>query len=111
MPDLIHQLRVAAAILEARELVSRLGESHPDALAAITRAVDLADPGFLANAAHECGISLPSPTHVNDDGEPLFSTKDIAAAVGVPHSDVLSRADDLREALPSPSVATIHRIQ
>lgn len=107
----IHQAETRIAFAEARELMSTLGEDHPRTLAAVIAAVELASPGEVERQMNACGLFLPQPTHMTDDGKSLYSTESIAEMLGEPHDRVLAGLNDMAEALDIDAAPAGHRIQ
>jgi hypothetical protein len=81
-------LRKARA--DALRLVDELGEDDPEAMLAIIRFVNLTDPGACERMAAECGIKLPTPSSCNAIGEPLYSSQDLAVALGLPYAEMVA---------------------
>ena len=103
--------KITAAFDEARRLRAQFGDSDPRTMAAIIKAVDLADPSFMDKALEACGIKMPKATHCTSDGAALYSTDEIAHAIGQSPQDVARVAGQVLEATgQQPSVDT-HRIQ
>lgn len=106
-----HAVQVCKALKEARDLVDSLGYDHPKAMMAVIRAVDLADPAFMNAALAAEGINL-APTHVDENGEALFSTLAIAEAFDVPHDDVIDRIEEAERAGVEMQIpSSVNRIQ
>lgn len=90
-----HQRAVRVAFKEARALVDLHGEDDPRAFAAIVRAVNLNEPGFVDAKLKECGIHLPAPDRCTDDGVPLYSLDAIAKALDADPEELLVKAREL----------------
>lgn len=94
--ELQHATREAFA--EARRLVDRYGEDDPRTFAAIIKAVELQDPGCCKRMAAECGIHLPTPTHCDAEGAPLYSLEKVAQALDADPDDLHEQVTRLEEA-------------
>lgn len=105
--------RTEAARRKARRLVEELGVEHPLAFMAVLDAVELSDPGATERALKESGITLPAPTHVDEAGNPFYTSEAIADALDVPHHQVQEDIELLYEQLPelAPADGELHRIQ
>ena len=90
-----HQKAVREAFAEARRLIDLHGEDDPRAFAAIVRAVNLQNPGFMDAKLKECGIHLPKPDRCTDDGVPMYSLEAIAAALDADPDDLEEHAREL----------------
>jgi hypothetical protein len=86
---------IRQAFAEARRLIDRHGEDDPRAFAAIVKAVNLQDPGFMDAKLTECGIHLPKPDRCTDDGMPLYSLEALAAALDADLGDLEEHAREL----------------
>ena len=104
-------LRAESAIVEARKLVDLYGEEDPRAFLAIVKAVNLADPGFMDKTLEECGLGLPKPDFVDDEGNPVWTTMAIADAAGVPHEQLMANLVPLIDGGLLSPIESTHRIQ
>ena len=89
------QRAIREAFAEARRLIDLHGEGDHRAFAAIVKAVNLKDPGFLAAGLKECGITMPAPTHCTAEGTPLYSLGAVADALGADVGDLEAIAEDM----------------
>lgn len=90
-----HQRAVREAFREARRLIDLHGDEDPRAFAAIVRAVNLQDPGFIDAKLKESGIHLPKPDRCADDGTPLYSLDAVADALGAEPEELLVQAREM----------------
>ncbi len=91
------QRQQLAAFAEARRLMDLHGDEDPRAMLAVIHAVNLADPGYIDNALVECGIHLPTATHHDKDGAPLFSLDAIAEALDADPDDLMGLVDQMED--------------
>ena len=89
------QRAIRKAFSEARRLIDLHGEEDHRAFAAIVKAVNLQDPGFLAAGLKQCGITMPAPTHCAEDGTRLYSLDSIADALGADVGELQAIAEDM----------------
>ena len=90
-----HQRATREAFKAARALMDLHGDEDPRAFAAIVKAVNLQDPGFMDAKLKECGIHLPTPDRCTDDGMPLYSLDAVAAALNADPDDLLDCAREM----------------
>ena len=89
------QRAIREAFAEARRLIDLYGEEDHRAFAAIIKAVNLKDPGFLAAGLKDCGITMPAPTHCAEDGTQLYSLEAVADALGADVGDLEAIAEEM----------------
>lgn len=109
-----HQKAVRAAFKEARTLIDRHGEDDPRAFAAIVKAVNLQDPGFIDEKLKESGIHLPKPDRCTDDGVLLYSLGAIAKALDANPEELLNIAKEMEAhglGVLHTDTATTHTLQ
>ena len=92
------QRAIREAFAEARRLIDLHGEGDHRAFAAIVKAVNLQDPGFMAVKLKECGITMPTPTHCTAEGEPLYSLEAVADSLGADVGDLEAIAEEMEAA-------------
>jgi hypothetical protein len=92
------QRAVRDAFAEARRLLDLHGDDDPRALDAVFKAVELQDPGCCRRKLAECGITLPTPTHCNAEGEGLLTLEQVADALGVDPDDLVPALEEMEAA-------------
>lgn len=90
-----HQKAVREAFKAARALIDQHGDDDPRAFAAIVKAVNLQDPGFMDAKLRECGIHLPVPDRCTAAGTPLYSLDAVAAAMDADPEELLNIAKEM----------------
>ena len=107
-----------AAMEVARRLAITLGEIHPDTMAAMMMAVELAPPDAqeVFYSSMRSSGAMPEASGYTDDGKPVFSLESVAAKFGVSDQEVqqvmnqiLEARDELGLSAVMVSPARIHR--
>lgn len=107
-----------AAMEVARRLAITLGEIHPDTMAAMMMAVELAPPDAqeVFYSSMRSSGAMPEASGYADDGKPVFSLESVAAKFGVSDQEVqqvmnqiLEARDELGLSAVMVSPARIHR--
>lgn len=86
--EVMHQIGEAVD-LYGREVV----RSAPEHRELFARAFETAPPRYRAEAEKILAPCIPKATHVNDDGEPVYSLEQLASHLNVPVDEVREIAD------------------
>ena len=103
--------RLEELFVIAKEMEALYGMDDPRTMLAVINAVEANDPGYMDRTMEEFGLALPAPSHVSDDGEPLFSTDQIAETLGIEKAEVDARAQEIAEKLGIDAKRRTHPIQ